>query len=253
VYNGNDTAKISRLLTAMSYSGDWNGMKMIQTVAMNPKVSNDLRIHALHMLGRSWGGGDMINKLIQSDNLPPQLIPAALEGIEGGPQKNLIIDAKQHLSKNDGKPKEPFDREAVLALNGNAANGATIFKSNCSICHQVKGEGTDFGPKLTEIGGKLPKDGLLDAIVEPSSGISFGFETTELDLKNGQKVQGLVSDKNQNEFTMKLPGGAINKVKTADVKLVKVLPTSMMPDLHETLSKQELADLLAYLSSLKRK
>lgn len=253
ILNGSDTGKITSLLTAMSYVGDWKGMKQIQGIAESKKYSDSLRRHALRMLGRSWGGGDMVNELIQADKLPPQLIPAALEGIEGGPQKNLIIDAKQHLSNNTGAPKPPFDRDSVLTLSGNATKGAEIFKNNCSICHQVKGQGTDFGPKLSEIGTKLPKDALLDAIVEPSSGISFGYETTELVMKNGSSLRGLLSDKSQTEFTVKLPGGTVNKVKASDVKLVTKLPASMMPDLHETMSKQDLADLLAYLSNLKKK
>lgn len=254
IYNGNDTTKISNLLTAMSRSGDYGGMKMMQKIASSKKYPDALRMKALKMLGRSWGGGDMINQLVQSDNLPSQLIPAALEGIEGGPQKNLVIDAKQHLTNSNGSaPKEPFDREAVFALTGNAQNGANVFKTNCTICHQVNGEGTDFGPKLSEIGTKLPKDALLDAIVDPSSGVSFGFETSELELKNGNTLRGLVAEKNKDEIAMKLPGGTVNRVKTQDVKVMKVLAVSMMPDLHETMSKQDLADLLAYLSSLKKK
>jgi len=254
VLQGNDTPKISSLLTAMSTTGDWNGMKQIQAIAVNKKYSDEIRKHALIMLGRSWGGGDMVNELIQSDKLPPQFIPAALEGIEGGPQKNLIIDAKQHLSKNEGgPPKEPFDRDGVMALNGNAAKGVTIFKNNCAICHQVNGEGTDFGPKLSEIGTKLPKEALLDAVIDPSSGISFGYETTELVMKNGSSLKGLLEDKSEKELSMKLPGGTLNKVKTSDVKLIKKLPVSMMPDLHETMSKQDLADLLSYLGTLKKK
>lgn len=253
ILNGSDSSQITSLLTAMSYVGDWPGMKQMQSIAVSKKYSDSLRRHALRMLGRSWGGGDMINELIQSDKLPQQLIPAALEGIEGGPQKNVIIDAKQHLSNNNGAPKAPFDRDAVLALAGNATKGAAIFKNNCSICHQVKGEGTDFGPKLSEIGTKLPKDALLDAIVDPSSGVSFGYETTELTMKNGSSLRGLMADKSATEFSMKLPGGTINKVKTSDVKLVKKLNGSMMPDLHETMSKQDLADLLTYLGTLKKK
>ncbi|HUQ64570.1 MAG TPA: PVC-type heme-binding CxxCH protein [Flavitalea sp.] len=254
IMKGRDTSQMAALLTAVSYTGDWNGMKLMQEIASNKKYSDSLRRHALRMLGRSWGGGDMVNSLIQSDKLAPQFIPAALEGIEGGPQKNLIIDAKQHLSKNDGgAPKEPFDRDAVLELNGSAHKGAEVFKTNCTTCHQVKSEGTDFGPKLSEIGTKLPKEALLDAIIDPSSGISFGYETTELVMKNGSSIKGLLAEKTKTDIGIKLPGGTINKVKTADVKLVKTLPVSMMPDLHETISKQDLADLLAYLGSLRKK
>jgi len=42
-------------------------------------------------------------------------------------------------------------------------------------------------------------------------------------------------------------------VKTSDVRLMKTLPVSMMPELHETISKQDLADLLAYMGTLKKK
>jgi len=106
---------------------------------------------------------------------------------------------------------------------------------------------------LSEIGTKLPKDALLDAIIDPSSGISFGFETTELQLKNGGVQKGLVANKTNSEIGLKIPGGTINTVKTGDIKTMKVLPVSMMPELHETMSKQDLADLLAYLGNLKRK
>jgi putative membrane-bound dehydrogenase-like protein len=254
VLHGNDKAKTISLLTAMSNSGDYRGMKMMESIAASKKYDDSIRSKALRSLGRSWGGGDMINGLIQSDKLPSQLITAALEGIEGGPQKNIVIDAKQHLSKSsDGQQKEPFDRDGVLAMNGNVSNGATIFKTNCSICHQVKGEGTEFGPGLSEIGTKLPKEALLDAVIDPSSGISFGFETTELQLKNGSTQRGLLADKTNKDIGLKLPGGTITRVKTSDIKQMKVLPVSMMPDLHETMSGQELADLLSYLGSLKKK
>lgn len=253
VLKGTDYSKTSALLTAMGNAGQWQGMKMMQGIAASKQYPDTLRITALKMLGRSWGGGDMINALIQSDRLPQNLIQPALEGIEGGPQKNVVIDARQHLSKSSGQPKEPFDREGVLAMKGNGANGGTIFKNNCAICHQVKGEGTDFGPALTEIGTKLPKEAILDAIVEPSSGISFGYETTELQLKNGSTQKGLLAEKTNTEIGLKLPGGTVNKVKTGDIKVMNVLTVSMMPDLHETISKQDLADLLAYLGSLKKK
>jgi putative membrane-bound dehydrogenase-like protein len=254
IANGSDSAKKSALLNAMSNAGNYKGMTIIQAVATSKKNSDSLRAQALRSLGRSWGGGDMILGLIKSDRIPSQLVPAAIEGIESGPQKNLVIDARQHLSKAEGgKAKEPFDRDGVLAMNGSASAGAAIFKTNCSICHQVRGDGTDFGPKLSEIGTKLPKDALLDAIINPSSGISFGYETTELVMKDGSSLKGLVSEKSPAEIGIKLPGGTVNKVKSADVKVMKVVPESMMPDLHETMNKQQLADLLAYLASLRKK
>jgi len=157
------------------------------------------------------------------------------------------------LADSTGGNKPPFDKDAVLALKGDITNGKKVFLDNCSVCHQVKDEGTDFGPKLSEIGGKLPKEGILEAIVNPSGGISFGFESWELNMKNGSALMGIVASKTDDEIVLKYPGGKGETVKTTDVKSMKKGSESIMPALHETMSAQQLADLLAYLSSLTKK
>jgi putative heme-binding domain-containing protein len=71
----------------------------------------------------------------------------------------------------------------------------------------VGNEGYDFGPKLTEIGTKYPKSGLLDNIVHPSDGISFGYETWELKLKDGSTLTGVLASKTETDIDIKFPGG----------------------------------------------
>ena len=47
--------------------------------------------------------------------------------------------------------------EAILALKGDAASGRKLFFQEgvqCSRCHRIKGEGTDFGPDLSQIAQK---------------------------------------------------------------------------------------------------
>jgi putative heme-binding domain-containing protein len=166
----------------------------------------------------------------------------------------MEADIRNMLAEKSGsKTTQTFSADSVLAMKGNAAKGITVFKTNCAMCHQVKGEGTDFGPKLSEIGSKLPKDAILESIVNPSGGVSFGYETTELDMKDGSTVKGIVTNKTESEIDIKFPGGSADKVKTANVKRMKKSDESMMPALHQSMSKQDLADLLAYLSSLHKK
>jgi putative heme-binding domain-containing protein len=58
----------------------------------------------------------------------------------------------------------------------------------------------------------------------------------------------------QLEIEIKMPGGITQKIKTSNIKSLDQLKTSYMPsDLYSQMTKQELADLLAYLDSLKRK
>jgi len=109
-----------------------------------------------------------------------------------------------------------------------------------------------FGPNLTEIGAKLGKEALYNAIVDPSAGISFGFEAWLLTFRDGEEVLGLISSETEREIVMKVPGGQTFRYPTKDVLRREKQAQSIMPSgLYEGLSTQDFADLLAYLASLK--
>ena len=115
-------------------------------------------------------------------------------------------------------------------------------------------EGNDFGPKLSEIGSKYPKEGLLNTILHPSEGISFGFEGWTLKLKDGSTLTGIIASKTETDIDLKLPGGSKEQIKTSQVQSITQLKESMMPEgLYKTMSTQGMADLLAYLQQLKKK
>ena len=142
----------------------------------------------------------------------------------------------------------------LAALKASAINGQMVFTTKCSLCHQVGTTGSDFGPKLTEIGSKLPKEGLLESILHPSAGISFGYEGWEYKMKDGSSITGIVANKTETDVELKFPGGSKQSFKTSAVASQKELKESMMPgDLHNAMTTQELADLLSYLEGLKKK
>ena len=91
----------------------------------------------------------------------------------------------------------------LVKLPGDATRGAAVFRRadvGCINCHQVNGEGVDFGPKLSEIGAKLGKDALGEAVLDPSAGISFGYEAWSLTLKNGDEAFGLIASETEDEI-----------------------------------------------------
>jgi putative heme-binding domain-containing protein len=136
-------------------------------------------------------------------------------------------------------------------MTGNSVNGKTVFMNNCALCHQVNNEGYDFGPKLSEIGAKLSKDGLWDAILHPSAGISFGYEGWSLKMKDGTQYSGIISSKTETDIELKLPGGMKKQIKTSELASLTQMPASMMPEgLYRNLVDQDLADLLEYMSGL---
>ena len=223
---------------------------------LSNSYSNPIRQKAAEMIGKSRSGEDRVLELLRNKKVPTEFVPFVVAGLNGSRRKEVYNEALTFLPgavKAVNEKNEPI-LNGLLALTGNAKNGAAVFKKSCFVCHQVNTEGFDFGPKLTEIGSKLPKEGLLDAIVRPSAGVSFGFETWQLNMKDGSNLMGIIASRTETDIELKYPGGATQKIKTNDVKTIKKLPESMMPEgLHETLTKQELADMVQYLSLLKKK
>ena len=141
-------------------------------------------------------------------------------------------------------------------MKGDIANGAKIFANaspGCANCHIVNGRGIELGPNLSEIGTKLGKDALIEAILEPSSGVSFGFEAWNFALKNGDEAYGLIASETADEVAVKAVGGIITRLKKSEVESRQQSKLSIMPaGLQAAMTTQDLVDLVEYLASLKK-
>lgn len=253
--NGPDAEAASHMITALRWVGTKPSLEILKTVALDEKRPMSLRKDATRAIGGSGPGEDMILALLKSGEIKGDLKPSAVQGVANAWRKSVRKEAAAYLdggATTAAKKLPPMPD--LLAMQGNATNGATVFKANCSICHQVNGEGMDFGPKLSEIGSKLPKEGQYLAILHPDAGISFGYEGFEVKFKDGSTVSGIVSSKTETDLQLKFPGGVVQNYKMADVVSMKKMDSSMMPSgLQDNMSTQELVDLVDYLASLKRK
>jgi putative heme-binding domain-containing protein len=112
----------------------------------------------------------------------------------------------------------------------------------------------DFGPALSEIGSKLAKEALYDAILNPSAGISFGYEGWEVKMKDGTTWVGMVASETDGELVLRVPGGVLQKCPKGEVVSRSKLTASLMtPNLHTVIAEPDLVDLVEYLTSLKKK
>jgi mono/diheme cytochrome c family protein len=58
--------------------------------------------------------------------------------------------------------------DAILALDGDATAGATVFSDNCALCHAASGLGVDdggTGTNLTEAAGETSEDAEFAGII----------------------------------------------------------------------------------------
>ena len=149
----------------------------------------------------------------------------------------------------------PLPAVAELAKRGgDAGKGQTVYMTYCFTCHQVNGVGVDFGPALSEIGSKLAKEAMYDAILNPSAGISFGYEGWEVKMKDGTTWVGMVASETDGELLLKVPGGVLQKCAKGEVlSRTKLTASLMTPNLHTVIPEGDLVDLVEYLMTLKKK
>jgi putative membrane-bound dehydrogenase-like protein len=256
VLNGKDEVQQDNLVKALAGVGIKSSIDILQTIALSPRYSMPLRKKAAQKIGNSWSGETRVLEILKAKKVPADLVPDVVASVSGAWRDNIRAEASSYLpdsQKNSIKQPAPTIQE-LLPLKSNVQEGQKIFTSKCVTCHQVGSTGYDFGPKLSEIGSKLTKEALLETIVHPSKGIGFGYETWELTMKDGSSVSGIISSKTETDILMKFPGGNTREIKTADVERMTQAKKSMMPEgLYQSMSKQDLASLLEYLSELKKK
>lgn len=255
VIDSKDTTRSNALITSLSRAGSKEAVDILQTITLSNKYLMNLRKQAASNLGKSGEGETRVLELLKNKKVPEQLVPDVVASVQQAWQKSVRNEALSYLPNAEKRVEKKVPGMAKLfALKANAANGKTVFINNCAVCHQINKDGFDFGPNLTEIGSKYPKEGLLKSIADPSAGISFGSEGWELKLKDGSTLTGIIASKTETDIDLKLPGGAKQHIKTSEVKSMKQLKVSMMPEgLQENMSVQSLANLLEYLAGLKKK
>jgi putative heme-binding domain-containing protein len=136
----------------------------------------------------------------------------------------------------------------------NFASGRTAFAASaCFKCHRFKFEGGIIGPDLTSVGKRFTPQYVLESLIEPSKAISDQYQATIFVTDRGKTITGKVanlSGKNLMIITNMLEPGTFTQVNVDSIEEQILSPTSMMPTgLLDTLTRDEILDLVAYLRS----
>jgi quinoprotein glucose dehydrogenase len=164
---------------------------------------------------------------------------------------------KQKVSKYDAsKPKEDVlvSYEECLS-GGNPEAGKKIFFERadvqCLRCHKISGQGGDVGPDLSHIGSQKDPRYLLESIVFPNRQIAQGYESVMVTLKNDDSFAGVFKSENADELVINTPQSGLVTIKKKDIETRQKSLSPMPEGMAQILSKRDLRDLIAYLSSLK--
>ena len=246
-----------RLVEVLGATGDKQIVPLLEPIVVDSTRNGALRKQAVRALAQVQEGAALLLKLAKEQALPEDLKLTAGSELSHVRWPNIKTEAAQILPLPQGGNSQPLPAISELVkMTGDAKRGAEVFRRDtvgCIKCHQVNGEGIDFGPSLSEIGTKLGKDALYESILDPSAGISFGFEAWQIELKSGAEAFGLLVSDTADEIAVKSQGGIVTRYKKSEVTKREQQKLSIMPaGLQQTMSTEELVDLVEYLASLKK-
>jgi putative membrane-bound dehydrogenase-like protein len=152
--------------------------------------------------------------------------------------------------QESGDRQEVYENcKSVLNLSTDSRNGHQVFKRICAQCHTHSGEGVAVGPDLTGVSNQ-PAEALLLHILIPSYEIVPGYTSYDVETKDGQVLTGLIASETATTITLKRALGITDSILRSNIAKISSGGLSLMPDeLEKTMTRQELADLIAFLKT----
>jgi putative heme-binding domain-containing protein len=193
--------------------------------------------------------------------------------LRGGTFRNAVIDRDLERFIRAGSPAgmpafalDNADMAGIIAYlrnmnyfdtapvkTGDAARGRAIFngKGGCTACHRIGVAGSRVAPNLSDIGVGRSAGSLQRSLLDPASQMMPINRPVRVVTKDGTIING--RRLNEDTYSLQIIDDRerLHSLVKADLREYTVSRTSPMPSYKGTLSDEEIADVLAYLLSLK--
>ncbi len=230
----------------------------LQGMIENTNFPLPMRRQAIRSLAASIPGARSLIRLASENKLPEDLKTESTTALYAHPNRDIRESSAKVLpppKSADGRPLPPIYE--LVRREGNAEKGAEVFfrtaSNSCSSCHRVGGKGRWVGPDLSTIGVKYGREELLQSILNPSAAVGYNYRPYVLALKDGRVVTGLPLQESEGAIVLKTAEGKTVRVARSEIEESEVSPVSLMPEgLAQTMTNQDLVDLMTWMSTLKR-
>ncbi len=164
---------------------------------------------------------------------------------QGGAVDTWAIDIPQDVIESP-IPWTPW-------MEGNPEAGEAVFfeRAKCGSCHRVAERGGGVGPDLTHIGAYRSAAFLTQEVLEPNAVLAPGWELVTVKLTSGQSISAALQQETADSVTVLVGENDVREFARSEVERVIHRKRSKMPDYSGLLTVKEVADLIAYLQSLR--
>jgi len=203
-------------------------------------------------------GQKMIAALKESPGLRsvrPELLSAVLNSYPDD-VKAAARPLYEALTVDTAKQQAKLAALTGVLTGGEIQRGRDLFFGNkkaiCATCHAVQGQGGRIGPDLSKIGAIRTGRDLLEAIVVPSASFARGYEAFIAATASGETYTGVITRETPDAVYLFSTDRVETRISRDELEALSQSSVSIMPEgMEAQLSQQELADLIAFLQSLK--
>lgn len=173
------------------------------------------------------------------------------EKLGQGARLAKTIDTPPLLTEEAAKALDAkFTKYTALAAKGHAETGK-VLSALCLACHQIGSAGGQIGPNLSGAGA-MGLEAVLRNILTPNAAMEPGYRVFRVEMKNGDLIDAFFVSEDKDAIIIRLPGVPDRRLNKADIRSTKYIRRSLMPEgLLDALPDQQVADLLAYLMTLR--
>jgi putative membrane-bound dehydrogenase-like protein len=198
----------------------------------------------------------LLTALEEKKVLAGQLEPFRLEQLRKLPDAKLRARARSLLAGAlvSDRQKVVDDYRAALDLPSDGARGKAVFKKTCATCHRLENEGIEVGPDLVATLRNKSREQLLADLLDPSREVDPRYINYLVTTKAGRSFTGMIAAETASSVTLRRAEKAEDAILRNQIEEILATAKSVMPENLETqLSKQDLADVIAYLQAVAAK
>lgn len=141
--------------------------------------------------------------------------------------------------------------QPALERKGDPEKGRAVFKQHCSACHKLEGVGESVGADLAAVKDRGLEAVLLN-ILDPNREVKPQFLSYVLTTTAGRSLTGMIAAETANSLTLRKPDGGNETILRVNIEELRSTGISFMPEgLEKQIDLQAMADLLAYLNSIR--
>lgn len=244
-------------VAATAAFGDEASRELLHSAMVDPARPQSVRQSVANTLARTKSGALLILRSVEARELPEDIRLGVAELLHSHREEDIRLMAEQLMPRDatmTGEPLPPLNE--LLAMTGDPERGKMVFfsadRAQCARCHMVGSEGKEVGPTLTKIGEKFGKEGLYESILNPNAAISHEYEVWIVETDDFEFVNGYIRAETEEYLEMMDAAGVLQRIDKAKITERTKSATSLMPTgLSAGMTAQDLADLVAYLETLK--